>query len=266
MITSLYQSLCNMETNIADRVALRWYDEEKQGVAEVHYAQYAQDLRRFVAFLRAEYGDVRGKRVAILARNSYQYVICMYGTVIAGAVAVPLNLGKDWDAISYELGLTEPVCILQDAHRLGEAQLIGDGIPVLAKVQRHSHGSGNDRAVHADHILVAVAGQDRHTLAAHVAILCTQERHEPAQILGILCVVHLGHALLFFIIPAQSHTVCNVGFHIAKGLIQRCNHFFPPFLSSDPALLCKPTQILPVISNCAQYTIRPVSMQEFCNI
>ena len=114
MITSLYQSLCNMETNIADRVALRWYDEEKQGVAEVHYAQYAQDLRRFVAFLRAEYGDVRGKRVAILARNSYQYVICMYGTVIAGAVAVPLNLGKDWDAISYELGLTEPVCILQD--------------------------------------------------------------------------------------------------------------------------------------------------------
>jgi acyl-coenzyme A synthetase/AMP-(fatty) acid ligase len=114
MITSLYQSLCNMETNIADRVALRWYDEEKQGVAEVHYAQYAQDLRRFVAFLRAEYGDVRGKRVAILAHNSYQYVICMYGTVIAGAVAVPLNLGKDWDAISYELGLTEPVCILQD--------------------------------------------------------------------------------------------------------------------------------------------------------
>ena len=36
MITSLYQSLCNMETNIADRVALRWYDEKKQGVAEVH--------------------------------------------------------------------------------------------------------------------------------------------------------------------------------------------------------------------------------------
>ena len=114
MITSLYQSLCNMEINIADRVALRWYDEDNKSVAEVRYAQYAQDLRRFVAFLRAEYGDVRGKRVAILARNSYQYVICMYGTVLAGAVAVPLNLGKNWDGISYELGLTEPVCILHD--------------------------------------------------------------------------------------------------------------------------------------------------------
>ena len=114
MITSLHQSLCNMETNIADRTALRWYDEDNKSVAEVRYAQYAQDLRRFVAFLRAEYGDVRGKRVAILARNSYQYVICMYGTVLAGAVAVPLNLGKNWDGISYELGLTEPVCILHD--------------------------------------------------------------------------------------------------------------------------------------------------------
>ena len=114
MITSLHQSLCNMETNIADRTALRWYDEDNKSVAEVCYAQYAQDLRRFVAFLRAEYGDVRGKRVAILARNSYQYVICMYGTVLAGAVAVPLNLGKNWDGISYELGLTEPVCILHD--------------------------------------------------------------------------------------------------------------------------------------------------------
>ena len=106
MITSLYQSLCNMETNIADRVALRWYDEKKQGVAEVHYAQYAQDLRRFVAFLRAEYGNVRGKRVAILARNSYQYVICMYGTVIAGGVAVKLIIiYRTKNARKYRLGV-----------------------------------------------------------------------------------------------------------------------------------------------------------------
>ena len=125
MITSLNQSLCNMETNIADRVALRWYDEKKQGVAEVHYAQYAQDLRRFVAFLRAEYGDVRGKRVAILARNSYHYVMCMYGAVLAGAVAVPLNTGKNWDEIRYELDLVEPVCVLHDGEYLSREPDLG---------------------------------------------------------------------------------------------------------------------------------------------
>ena len=35
MVTSLYQSLCNMETIYADHVAIRYYDEAKQGVAEV---------------------------------------------------------------------------------------------------------------------------------------------------------------------------------------------------------------------------------------
>ena len=106
MVHSLYQSLNNLETIYADRIGIRYYDEAKGGVVEVPFRQYAADLRRFVAFLRSRTPNPLGKRVAILARNSYQYVICMYGTVIAGAVAVPLNLGKDWDAISYELGLT----------------------------------------------------------------------------------------------------------------------------------------------------------------
>ena len=126
MVTSLYQSLCNMETIYADRVAIRYYDEAKQGVTEVHYRRYAQDLRRFVRFLRETVGDVKGQRVAILARNSYQYIICMYGTVLAGGVAVPLNLGKDWDAIRYELDLVKPVCILQDGEYLEREPALAD--------------------------------------------------------------------------------------------------------------------------------------------
>ena len=118
MVTSLYQSLCNMETIYADHVAIRYYDEAKQGVTEVYYRQYAQDLRRFVSFLRSKAGDVKGQRVAILARNSYHYIICMYGTVLAGGVAVPLNMGKNWDEIQYELDLVEPVCVLQDGEYL----------------------------------------------------------------------------------------------------------------------------------------------------
>ena len=62
--------------------------------------------------------SVKGQRVAILARNSYHYVICMYGTVLAGGVAVPLNIGKNWDEIQYELDLVEPVCVLQDGEYL----------------------------------------------------------------------------------------------------------------------------------------------------
>ena len=126
MVHSLYESLGNLETIYADRIGIRYYDEEKQGVVEVPFRQYAADLRRFVAFLRSRTPDPVGQRVAILARNSYHYVICMYGTVLAGAVAVPLNTGKNWDEIRYELDLVEPVCVLHDGEYLERESALGE--------------------------------------------------------------------------------------------------------------------------------------------
>ena len=107
MVHSLYQSLNNLETIYADRIGIRYYDEAKGGVVEVPFRQYAADLRRFVAFLRSRTPNPLGQRVAILARNSYHYVMCLYGAVLAGAVAVPLNTGKNWDEIRYELDLVK---------------------------------------------------------------------------------------------------------------------------------------------------------------
>ena len=125
MVHSLYQSLNNLETIYADRIGIRYYDEAKGGVVEVPFRQYAADLRRFVAFLRSRIPNPLGQRVAILARNSYHYVMCMYGAVLAGAVAVPLNTGKNWDEIRYELDLVEPVCALHDGEYLSREPALG---------------------------------------------------------------------------------------------------------------------------------------------
>ena len=123
---SLYEHLCNnMEQAYADRVALRWYDEASQSVSQVTYGEYARDLRRFVGFLQAK-GDMKGRRVAILARNSYGYIIGMYGIVLAGSVAVPLNLAKDWDEIRYELELVEPALLLHDGEYLERESALGE--------------------------------------------------------------------------------------------------------------------------------------------
>ena len=125
MVHSLYQSLNNLETIYADRIGIRYYDEAKGGVVEVPFRQYAADLRRFVAFLRSRTPNPLGQRVAILARNSYHYMMCMYGAVLAGAVAVPLNTGKNWDEIRYELDLVEPVCVLHDGEYLSREPALG---------------------------------------------------------------------------------------------------------------------------------------------
>ena len=125
MVHSLYQSLNNLETIYADRIGIRYYDEAKGGVVDVPFRQYAADLRRFVAFLRSRTPNPLGQRVAILARNSYHYVMCMYGAVLAGAVAVPLNTGKNWDEIRYELDLVEPMCVLHDGEYLSLEPALG---------------------------------------------------------------------------------------------------------------------------------------------
>ena len=125
MVHSLYQSLNDLETIYADRIGIRYYDEAKGGVVEVPFRQYAADLRRFVAFLRSRTPNPLGQRVAILARNSYHYMMCMYGAVLAGAVAVPLNTGKNWDEIRYELDLVEPVCVLHDGEYMSLEPALG---------------------------------------------------------------------------------------------------------------------------------------------
>ena len=125
MVHSLYQSLNNLETLYADRIGIRYYDEAKGGVVEVPFRQYAADLRRFVAFLRSRTPNPLGQRVAILARNSYHYMMCLYGAVLAGAVAVPLNTGKNWDEIRYELDLVEPVCVLHDGEYMSLEPALG---------------------------------------------------------------------------------------------------------------------------------------------
>ena len=129
MVHSFYESLCNMENLYADRVAIRYFDEAAGGVVEIPYRQYAADLRRFVSFVRSR-TQTPGQRIALLARNSYQYVIALYGSVLAGAVSVPLNRNKSWDEVRYELELTDPVCILHDGEYLERepalAQQFGD--------------------------------------------------------------------------------------------------------------------------------------------
>ena len=122
----MYQLLRKMETVYPDRVAVRWYDEELGGVREVKYRQYAHDIRCQAAALQAAVPDIEGKRVCVLAANSYHYAVSIFGTVLSGAVLVPLNLQKSWDDIRYELDLVEASAILHDGKYLEREPALGD--------------------------------------------------------------------------------------------------------------------------------------------
>ena len=125
-VNTVYQLVNRMETEFPDRVAIRFYNPEKEAVEEILYRQYAQDIRRVAASLQAALPDIEGRRVCILAANSYHYAVSIFGTVLAGAVAVPLNLQKSWDDIQYELELVEASAILHDGLYLEREPALGE--------------------------------------------------------------------------------------------------------------------------------------------
>ena len=81
---------------------------------EKKYREYAQDIRRMVAYLKAEVPDIKGQRIVLLSRNCYEFCVASYGIILAGGVLVTLNQKKTWEELEYELGLVEPALILND--------------------------------------------------------------------------------------------------------------------------------------------------------
>lgn len=103
-----------MEQEFPDHVAIRYVAEDGKTVVEKKYRGYAQDIRRMVAYLKAEVPDIKGRRIVLLSRNCYEFCVASYGIILAGGVLVTLNQKKTWDELEYELGLVEPALILND--------------------------------------------------------------------------------------------------------------------------------------------------------
>ena len=103
-----------MEQEFPDHVAIRYVAEDGKTVVEKKYREYAQDIRRMTAYLRAEVPDIKGRRIVLLSRNCYEFCVASYGIILAGGVLVTLNQKKTWEELEYELGLVEPALILND--------------------------------------------------------------------------------------------------------------------------------------------------------
>ena len=103
-----------MEQEFPEHVAIRYVAEDGKTVVEKKYREYAQDIRRMTAYLKAEVPDIKGRRIVLPSRNCYEFCVASYGIILAGGVLVTLNQKKTWDELEYELGLVEPALILND--------------------------------------------------------------------------------------------------------------------------------------------------------
>ena len=73
-----------MEQEFPDHVAIRYVAEDGKTVVEKKYREYAQDIRRMTAYLKAEVPDIKGRRIVLLSRNCYEFCVASFGIILAG--------------------------------------------------------------------------------------------------------------------------------------------------------------------------------------
>ena len=106
--------LHTMAEQYPQNVAFRYVAADGETVVEKTYAQYAEDIRRTVTYLRENVPDLQGRHIAILSKNCYEYGVIAFGTILTGGVVVTVNQKKTWPELEYELGLVEPALLFND--------------------------------------------------------------------------------------------------------------------------------------------------------
>ena len=106
--------LHTMAEQYPQNVAFRYVAADGETVVEKTYAQYVEDIRRTVTYLRENVPNLQGRHIAILSKNCYEYGVIAFGTILAGGVVVTVNQKKTWPELEYELGLVEPALLFND--------------------------------------------------------------------------------------------------------------------------------------------------------
>lgn len=140
MLSSVFQWLKFIDENYKDNIAFQYYEDEM--VKQISYEQFVRDVKRFVSYLNMKYESIDGMHFGILGRNSYQYLVCLYGIMVANGVAVPLNIEERMEKIEYQVNFADVACVFSDGEYEKLEPEFGDKYAnMLIKIEDYSQYS-----------------------------------------------------------------------------------------------------------------------------
>lgn len=98
----------------AARVAMSWYDEQQKTVMSKTFAELCADVLGFAGALQRRFAGLDGKHIGIYAKNSYDYIVCAFGILCSGNVAVLLNHNEGLEQTRDELSMADVDMVLAD--------------------------------------------------------------------------------------------------------------------------------------------------------
>lgn len=130
----------------ADKVAV------EQDDVRLTYAQLEERTQR-AARLLSDRGAGPGSKVLLLFPNDYRLIECLFGTLRAGAAAVPVNIRLGIDTLQYIAGHCDATVMVAHASLADKARAMREAAPAL----RHTLIVGGDEAGAEpyDHVLAS---------------------------------------------------------------------------------------------------------------
>jgi long-chain acyl-CoA synthetase len=98
-----------------------------------HHA-HRDDARRLARALVEDFGVAKGDRVAIAMRNVPEWSTAFFATVIAGAIATPLNAFWNGSEMAFALEDAEPTVLIADGERLERLGALTDTVRGVALI------------------------------------------------------------------------------------------------------------------------------------
>lgn len=112
MFNSFGEFFDRLEKDYGGLLAVEFCSEDS--IIRKTYAELSADVRRSAEFIRSRCGDESGRHVALIGEDIYDLMVCLYGSMTAGEIAIPLNPRETEQIIDYSLELVDADIILVD--------------------------------------------------------------------------------------------------------------------------------------------------------
>lgn len=118
MIASMNEYIDYIDREFSEKTAFRFFAGKERTLSSVSYHDFAEDVRKFAGYLQNSVENVKGKHIGLLADNSYKTIVSMFGIMLSGAVAVPLNMQESFETIEKQISAADIELIFHDGNYL----------------------------------------------------------------------------------------------------------------------------------------------------